>query len=48
MKEFKVSYNCTDGDLCHVRVDAYEKQGAEAQAKREYWDIDTIIQVTSV
>lgn len=45
MKEFKVSYVDADDDLCHVRVFAYDEEGAEAAAKREYWDIERIIQV---
>jgi hypothetical protein len=46
MKDFKVSYTTKDDDLCHVRVSAYNKEDAKAEAKQEYWDIDEIIQVT--
>ena len=45
MKEFKVSYMTNEDDLCHVRVFAYDKEGAKAEARSEYWDIDEIIQV---
>ena len=45
MKEFKVSYTDKEGDLSHVRVEAYDSNGAKESAKREYWDIENIIQV---
>ena len=45
MKDFKVSYEDKEGDLSHVRIQADNREGAKAQAKREYWDIDRIIQV---
>jgi hypothetical protein len=48
MKEFKVSYEDKEGDLSHVRVSAYDEEGAKSQANREYWDIERIIQVTPV
>ena len=47
MKKFKVSYAPTydEDDLCHVSVYADDEDGAEVQARREYHDIDSIIQV---
>lgn len=45
MKEFKVSYTDKEGDLSHVRVEANDVEGAKESAKREYWDIEDIIQV---
>ena len=45
MKRFKVSYEDKDGDLSNVSVFADDVEGAKAQAKREYWDIDRVVQV---
>lgn len=48
MKQFKVTYAPAydEEDLCHVSVYAENEKNAEEQAKREYHDIGTIIQVT--
>jgi hypothetical protein len=46
--EFKVSYICRDGDLSHVRVYASDVDGAKESAKREYWDIESIIEVVKI
>lgn len=43
--KFYIDYLDSDGDLCHVWVDAFDKNEAEEIAKREYWDIDSIINV---
>lgn len=48
MKEWKVSYMDKEDDLSHVRVFADDENGAEAQAKIEYHDIDRIIQVVPI
>lgn len=43
--KFYVDYEDKEGELCHVWVNASTKQEAEAQAKREYWDIENIISI---
>ena len=48
MKDWKVSYMTKEDDLCHVRVEAYDEDGAKEQARSEYWDIEDIIQVVEV
>tara|TARA_B100001175_G_C19194490_1_gene488359 strand:+ start:483 stop:626 length:144 start_codon:yes stop_codon:yes gene_type:complete len=46
--EFKVSYISIEGDLSHVRVYASDVNGAKESAKREYWDIESIIEVVKI
>jgi len=48
MKEWKVSYTDKEGDLSHVRVSACDESDAESVARREYWDIEEVIQVISM
>ena len=45
MKTFKVSYISLEGELCHVTVEAYTKEDARVQLKREYWDVREIVRV---
>lgn len=45
MKKFYIDYTCTDDDLCHIWVEANSKEEAIREAKREYWDIKSIISV---
>jgi type II secretory pathway component PulF len=45
MKTFKVSYISLEGDLCHVTVEAYTKEDARIQLKREYWDVREIVRI---
>ena len=45
MKKFFVDYLDKGGDYCHVWVEANSKDDAIYQAKREYWDIDQIVDV---
>lgn len=40
-----VDYEDKSGDLCHIWVEAYDKQDAIEEAKHEYWDINEIISV---
>lgn len=48
--EYKVSrwyidYEDKSGDLCHIWIEAYDRQDAIERAKCEYWDIVNIISV---
>ena len=40
-----IDYEDRSGDLCHIWVEAYDKQAAIENAKHEYWDIANIISV---
>lgn len=40
-----IDYEDKSGDLCHIWVEAYDKQDAIEAAKHEYWDISNIISV---
>lgn len=45
MKTFFVSYLDNEGDLCHVRVEAFDKEDAKLQVRREYWNVEEILEV---
>ena len=45
MKTFFISYLDIEGDLCHVRVEAFNKEDAARQTRFEYWNVDEIISV---
>ena len=40
-----IDYEDKSGDLCHIWVEAYDRQDAIEAAKHEYWDIVNIISV---
>ena len=45
MKTFVIDYIDNEGDLCHVSVEAFDKDDAKLQVRREYWNVEEIIQV---
>jgi hypothetical protein len=45
MKTFYVMYLDLEGDLCHVRVEAFNKEDAARQTRFEYWNVDEIVSV---
>ena len=45
MKTFFVSYLDNEGDLCHVHVEAFDKDDAELQVRREYWNVEKILEI---
>lgn len=45
MKKYYIDYVDKSEDLCHVWVEAKDKQDAEAQVRSEYWDIDHIVSI---
>ena len=45
MKTFFVTYLDTEGDLCHVRVEAFDSKDAEIQTRFEYWNVEEIVSV---
>lgn len=46
MKTYFISYLDNEGDLCHVNVEAFDKDDAKIQVKREYWNVEEILEVT--
>lgn len=42
MKEYKVTYETEEEDICKVIVEALNISNAKEVATREYWDIDNI------
>lgn len=45
MKTFFISYLDNEGDLCHVRVEAFDSKDAARQTRFEYGNVDEIISV---
>ena len=43
--KWTIDYLDSEGDLNHIWVEADCKEEAEQAALREYWDIDTIIDI---
>lgn len=46
MKTYFISYLDNEGDLCHVNVEAFDKDDAKIQVRREYWNVEEILEVT--
>jgi len=47
-RNYRVSYLDVDEDLTHVTIPADSKEEAESYAKREYWDIASVVQVVKM
>lgn len=45
MKEYIIRYRTLEGDMDSVIIEAYSKEDARVQLKREYWDVHEIISV---
>ena len=45
MKEYVVRYITLEGDIDSVIIEAYSKEDAKVQLKREYWDVREILSV---
>lgn len=45
LNTYFVSYIDNEGDLCHVSVEAFDKDDAKLQVIQEYWNVDEIIGV---
>ena len=48
MKKWRVCYMDSEEDSCKVWVHAYDEDGAEAQARSEYWDIKSIVFIQEI
>jgi type II secretory pathway component PulF len=45
MKEYIIRYRTLEGDMDSVIIEAYSKEDAKVQLKREYWDVHEIISI---
>lgn len=45
MKTFYIDYLDKTGDLCHIWVEAYDKESAKSEAYSEWHDISEIISI---
>lgn len=45
MREYIIRYRTLEGDMDSVIIEAYSKEDARVQLKREYWDVHEIISV---
>lgn len=45
MRSYKVTYITLEGDIDTVIIEAYSKEDAKVQLKREYWDVREVIRV---
>ena len=45
MREYIIKYRTLEGDMDSVIIEAYNKEDARVQLKREYWDVHEIINI---
>jgi type II secretory pathway component PulF len=45
MNEYIIRYRTLEGDMDSVIIEAYSKEDARVQLKREYWDVHEIISI---
>ena len=45
MREYKVKYITLEGDTDTVIIEAYSKEDAKVQLKREYWDVREVLSI---
>jgi type II secretory pathway component PulF len=45
MREYIIKYRTLEGDTDSVIIEAYSKEDAKVQLKREYWDVLEILSV---
>lgn len=45
MKEYIIRYRTLEGDMDSVIIEAYSKEDARVQLKREYWDVQEILSI---
>lgn len=48
MKEYTVKYVTLEGDVDTVLIEAYSKEDAKKQLKKEYWDVREVLSVREV
>lgn len=45
MRTYKIKYITLEGDTDTVIVEAYSKEDAKVQLKKEYWDVREILSI---
>lgn len=45
MKKYVIRYRTLEGDFESVIIEAYSKEDARVQLKREYWDVHEIMSI---
>ena len=45
MRTYKIKYIALEGDTDTVIIEAYSKEDAKVQLKKEYWDVREILSV---
>ena len=45
MRSFKITYITLEGDVDTVIVEAFSKEDAKVQLRREYWDVREVLRV---
>ena len=48
MREYIIKYITLEGDTDSVIIEAYSKEDAKVQLKREYWDVREVVRVKEV
>ena len=48
MKSYKITYVTLEGDIDTVIIEAYSKEDAKIQLKREYWDVKEVLRVKEI
>lgn len=48
MKEYIIRYITLEGDTDSAIIEAYSKEDAKVQLKREYWDVREVLNVKEV
>lgn len=48
MKEYIIKYRTLEGDVDSVSIEAYSKEDARVQLKREYWDVHEVLSIIEV
>lgn len=48
MKEYTIKYVTLEGDVDTVLIEAYNKEDAKKQLKKEYWDVREVLSVREV
>ena len=48
MKEYTVKYVTLEGDVDTVLIEAYSKEDAKKQLKKEYWDVREVLSIREI
>lgn len=48
MRSFKITYITLEGDIDTVIIEAFSKEDAKVQLRREYWDVREVLRVKEI